>query len=328
LPEQISEERGTICWLPNFALSHCARRIRDSQLSALDLSSLRLAIDCSEPVTPGAIDRFYEKFAPYGLRRAALSSSYAMAETTFAVTQSTVGASARRIHVLRSRLASEGLAVEAPAEEESDEITQLVSSGRVLPRTQVEIVDEHGATLPDGRVGEIRIRSDWLMEGYFKAPAATGAAVRDGWYHSGDLGLLLRGELYVTGRAKDVLIVAGQNVYPHELEDCISGISGIKAGRVVVFGVFDEDEGTERAVVLAETSTTQQSAQDIDELRLEIRNVIFDRFGVALSDVEISSERVLLKSTSGKLSRSRNRESYLARTSAPGALPARSSSPA
>jgi fatty-acyl-CoA synthase len=307
--EQLSEERGTLCWLPNFAFSLCASRIQDSHLEALDLSSVRAVINCSEPITATAMTRFAHKLCSAGLRRSALSTSYAMAETTFAATQTRPGREPRKLEVVRSSLKMSGLIERATPAHAIEDIVVLVSSGRVLPNTRLEIVDGN-AVLPDGVVGEIRIDSGSRMSSYFRDSAATEAVVEGSWYASGDLGFVSDGELYVTGRKKDLIIVAGRNIYPYELEEEIGHLPGVKAGRVVVFGIFDDAAATEHAVVLAEVMPGTNAA-GLADLAIAIRGLALAQFGVALADVKLLREPVLHKSTSGKLSRDRNRTFYL-----------------
>jgi acyl-CoA synthetase (AMP-forming)/AMP-acid ligase II/acyl carrier protein len=305
--EQLSQEKGTLTWLPNFAFALSVGRVEDARLTPLDLSSVRAVVNCSEPITRDVMARFADKFSPYGLRRSSLSASYAMAETTFAVTQATVGRAPRTIRAVRASLAIGSVVELAPGDHAPKDVIELVSSGRVLPRTRVEIVGDGGEAVPEGGVGEIRVASPSQMSAYFKDPEATSSAVHGEWYSTGDLGFLRDGELYVTGRKKDLIIVSGKNLYPHEVEEQIGAIAGVKPGRVVAFGIFDEHSATERAIVLAEVTL---DATRLGDLESEIRNLVFAQFAVTLADVKLFTEPVLHKSTSGKLSRDRNRAFY------------------
>lgn len=307
LLEQISEEQATLCWLPNFAYQHIARRGAESAARSCDLSRLRAVINCSEPVTAPAMDAFYERLAPLGLRYSALSSSYAMAEATFAVTQSPPGRPPKRLIVNRDDFYQRGLVhVESP-DAPPERAQVLVSSGRPLPRARIVILGDDGEALPDGHIGEISIESDSLMTGYY-GDGGDQPAPHGGWFDTGDLGFMLEGELFVTGRKKDLIIVGGHNVHPHEVEESISRLESIRAGRVAAFGVFDQAEGTERLVVLAE------AAGDASVELEDIRQLVLGTFGVVVSDVRIMPHQTLLKSTSGKLSRALNRARYLGDT--------------
>jgi fatty-acyl-CoA synthase len=303
---QISEERGTLCWLPNFAYLHLAKRVRDDELEDLDLSSLRAAINCSEPITAEAQRSFLAAFQPHGLRRSALSSSYAMAEATFAVTQSPVGRSSQTLSVDRAAL-QEGRVQLCPGDRAAPgEALEIVSSGRVLPGFTLEVVDGNEQLLGEGQVGEIRVQGPSVVSGYFDGSDGSSAAMRDGWYYTGDLGARREGEIYVTGRKKDMVIVAGKNLYPQYVEELVSSLEGVRPGRVVAFGVFAVGEGTERLVVLAEATGGTDWPQPLGAL---IAQAIQVRFQVA-ADVRIVLPGALRKSTSGKISRAANKELY------------------
>ena len=313
LMEQITEESGSLCWLPNFAYLHCANRIPDRRLGEFDLSSLRALISCSEPVTANAQRAFAEKFSQCGFRMSSLSSSYAMAETTFAVTQARPGRPSKCLRINMSAFQSSH-AVEPVADDDNvTDSIQLVSSGSVLPHVAIRITDDSGQPLSPGRAGEICMRGDYLMQAYCNDPETTHSAIRDGWYFSGDIGFIYEDELYVAGRKKDIVIVAGQNIYPHDVEELVSTAQGVRPGRVVAFGVFDADKGTEALIVLAELAL-QETAGDtpLDLLRREIHEKVLSGLGVSVGDLRFYPAQTLLKSTSGKLSRHRNRDMYLA----------------
>jgi acyl-CoA synthetase (AMP-forming)/AMP-acid ligase II/acyl carrier protein len=312
LLRQISEENGTLCWLPNFAFLHCANRIHSGQLAGLRLASLRALINCSEPVTHDAMMAFYERFKPFGMRFSALSSSYAMAENTFAVTQTRTGRPARTINASSLVFAKEGKLRKATAGGSGD-ISRFVSSGSVLPGARVRIVDG-GVALGEGEVGEIQVQSDYLFSGYVGDEDSRRNAFDDDWYQTGDLGFLLEDELYVTGRKKDLIIISGHNVYPHDIENEIGSLPGIRPGRAVAFGIYDDSEGTEKLVLMAEidaTSAPEETSLDEEALKATIRENILSRYFVNVSDIRLFGTETLLKSTSGKLARSANRELYL-----------------
>jgi fatty-acyl-CoA synthase len=303
---QISQERGTLCWLPNFSYLHLAKRVRDDELDDVDLSSLRAAINCSEPITADAQRTFLTAFQRHGLRRSALSSSYAMAEATFAVTQSPPGRSSRILGVDGEALQNGRLRLCPDDRMAAGDAVEIVSSGRVLAGFRLEVVDGNQQVLGDGQVGEIRVQGPSVVSGYFGEAGGASAAMRDGWYYTGDLGAQWEGEVYVTGRKKDMVIVAGKNLYPQYIEELVSSLDGVKPGRVVAFGVFAVEEGTERLVVLAEATAGSPSGRP---LSAQIAQAIQMRFQVA-ADVRMVPPGALRKSTSGKISRSANRELY------------------
>jgi fatty-acyl-CoA synthase len=312
LLHQISEERGTLCWLPNFAFLHCTNRIQAGQLAGLELSSLRAAINCSEPVTYDAMMAFYERFKQFGVRFSALSSSYAMAENAFAVTQTRAGRPAKTVKASSMIFARKGK-VRKGSEQGNTDVSRFVSSGSVLPGARVRIVGQ-GTVLDEGEVGEIQVQSDYLFSGYHNDEESTRDAFDADWYQTGDLGFLLEGELYVTGRRKDLIIVAGHNVYPHDIESEIGSLPGIKPGRAVAFGIYDDSEGTEKLVLMAEIDTESLSGEtgpDEDALKTAMRDTVLSRFFVNVSDIRLFPTETLRKSTSGKLARGANRELYL-----------------
>ena len=311
LLREVTRERGTLSWMPNFAFMYSAQRIPDESLDGMDLSSWRAVVNCSEPVTQAATEAFHHRFAGVGLRRSALSASFAMAETTFAVTQVPPGRGLVCTPVDAERWQKSGVA--SPSAGSNAPSVVLTGSGEILEGTTVEIVDADGRVQEAGHAGEIRVRSDSLMDGYFCDTDATAAALRGGWYYTGDLGVVLGRELYVTGRKKDLVIVAGHNVYPHDVEESVGALAGVRPGRVVALGIRDEALGTERLVLLAETDDRLDETART-ELGERVRAHVSSVFGVTAYDVRLFGEPTLLKSTSGKLSRSRNRDLYLERS--------------
>ena len=255
----IDDYRGTLCWLPNFAYNHCARRIRQRDLDGLSAASMRLFINCSEPVYHESHQLFAERFAPLGVTPSMLAVSYAMAENTFAVTQTPVGEQPRLDVIDRVALETDLRAVLIERDHPNGMIK--VSCGRPIYNVSVHVVDAEGKPLPDRMVGELMVHSDSMLSGYYHRPDLQ--PLRDGWYLTGDRGYLAEGEVYVVGRSKDLIINAGKNVYPQDIEAIVNTVPGVHAGRAVVFGVPDEREGTELIAVVAEVETDDPDrAQD------------------------------------------------------------------
>lgn len=305
LLEAIAQERATISWLPNFAYNLLADRVRDDELGGVCLDSLRLLVNCSEPVRHESHLRFGERFGRVGLRATALGASYAMAETTFAATQTRPGQGARCLVVDRDALVS---GVVSPPRD-AGSVRACVSSGAPIPGCALRIVDERGRDLLPGRVGEIAIRSETMFDGYRNAPDETERVMRDGWYFSGDVGFLHEGECYVVGRKKDLIIVAGKNLYPEDIEDAVGRVPGVVPGRVVAFGVEDEEMGTERIGVVAESDVSESTERAALVLAIRTAGMAID---VTISDVHLAPHRWLIKSSSGKPSRKANRDRVLA----------------
>ncbi|MFO3796777.1 MAG: AMP-binding protein, partial [Anaerolineales bacterium] len=304
--QAVSRYRGTLSWLPNFAYNFCAQKVRDSQLSGVDLSSWRAVINCSEPVRWESHQAFYERFKDYGLRYEALQTSYAMAENVFGVTQSAMGRPPATDLIDRETFFSKHVA--QPAVDGRPSIV-MMSSGRPLRNTRIRILDEHGNDLPERMVGEIAIQSDCMLTGYFNRPDLTRKAFRDGWYLTGDLGYIANGELYVSGRKKDIIIVGGKNVYPQDLEALAGEVAGVHPGRVVAFGVFDEALGTEEVAIVAEVDT----ADPVERTRIAdaIRAHVTRNSAVAVRYVRVVDTKWLIKTSSGKIARAANREKFL-----------------
>jgi fatty-acyl-CoA synthase len=306
--ELISDHRCTLAWVPNFALQFVARRVRAEDVSHCDLSSLRGLINCSEPIRAHSMDEFQLTYAPLGLRPDALKSSYAMAENVFAVTQSQINGVPRRLWIAGDELWRKHVAV--PVTEKSAGSLCFVSSGGCLPGNHVRIVSSGGTDLADGEVGEILIRSDSLFDGYFNRPDLTAKVFQDGWYGSGDLGFSLDGELYVIGRAKDLIIVAGKNIYPQDIEEIVCNHPAIHDGRTVAFGMYNPDLGTQDVIVVAETKT-EEGLKDAPEIERALRNAIVAELDITPRAICLKPPRWIVKSTAGKPARSTTREKLL-----------------
>jgi fatty-acyl-CoA synthase len=304
LLEAIAQEQGTLTWLPNFAYNHMVSRIDDRAMEGLRWDSVRMFINCSEMVRPESHERFLERFGRFGVRRESLAACYAMAETTFAVTQTAPNQGTKVLWVDRGELARGRVNVL----ETADNARKCASSGRPISGAEVRVIDNDGSVLPDDMVGEIAVRSVSLFDGYHNDPAKTTEVLRDGWYFSGDFGFVHEGEYFIVGRKKDLIIVAGKNIYPEDVEDIVSRVPGISPGRVVAFGIEDETIGTEQVGVVAES--VSGAAIDEKRLRLEIKQAVM-QIDVTVARIYFAPPRWLIKSSAGKPSRKSNRERAL-----------------
>jgi fatty-acyl-CoA synthase len=309
LLQAITEYGGTLCWLPNFAYNFCAQKIRDRELQGVNLSSLRATINCSEPMQWNSHEMFLQRFQPYGLRSAALATCYAMAENVFGVTQGGIDSPVSVDRIDARALLQYQVAI--PCAE--DELTiKMVSAGSPLRNTRLRILDSEGSELLERHIGEIALQSDCMLTGYYNRSELTGKAFRDEWYLTGDLGYLANGELYITGRKKDLIIVGGKNIYPQDLERLANEIPGIHPGRVAAFGVFDDQTGTEEVVVVAEADPTATlDPQSTIRLANDIRRRVTAGSDIALRNVEIVGKNWLIKTSSGKIARQAIRQKYL-----------------
>lgn len=304
LLEAVSAEKATLTWLPNFAYNMMADKIADEDITDLDISSLRMLINCSEPVRKESHDRFLKRFLPFGLNPNSLSSCYAMAETTFGVTQSEPGKLPAEIRVDRQSLSENKLKITDV--EEGSKI--CVSSGKVIKGCEIKIVDDNRQLLPAGSIGEVAIKSVSMFDGYRNYPEKTADVLIEDWYYSGDYGFEHEKEFYIVGRKKDIIISAGKNIYPEDVEDVLIKLDGIIPGRIITFGEEDKTLGTELVSVLAETSLTEP-----DE-RKKLKNAIVKTamdIDITISRVYLVPPRWLIKSSAGKPSRSASKERIL-----------------
>jgi acyl-CoA synthetase (AMP-forming)/AMP-acid ligase II len=306
----ISEYKCTLAWMPNFAFQFVPRRAPRERWEQYDLSSVRALINCSEPVRASSLREFQDAFSRIGLKTGVLQSSYAMAENVFAVTQSDVNCISGSV-----RIAADGQQFRTahrivPVAEGAPGAVFFMSSGRVLPGTEVRIVSEAGSAMASGNVGEILVDGDSLFTGYYNRPDLTSQAIVDGWYHTGDLGFMLDDELFVIGRKKDLLIVGGENLYPQDIEEIVSSHSAIHDGRAVAMGVYNPDLGTEDIVVVAEVER-EDLLLKASEIEREIRNLVVAGSGVAVRKTFLKPPKWIVKSTAGKASRSGTREKLL-----------------
>ena len=301
----ITNWNATICWMPNFAFNFLASRISPSTQKSIDLKSMRLWINCSETVRTTSFSRFLDVFNHFGVTEFSLASCYAMAENTFAVTQTSPGSPPRKLNLADMRITNSDASWEFAAAR-----FDIASSGKPLVDHQIEIRDSHGTILPANTIGEIFIKSTCLMKEYYNRPDLTEAAFDVEWYSSGDLGLLCAGELYVCGRKKDLIIHAGKNIFPEDIERCVNESPGVYKGRCVAFGVFEAQEGTENIIVLAEHADPE-AASTSGKIVREIKRRVYNVTSLNVKEVHLLPHHTLLKSSSGKISRERCRQLYL-----------------
>jgi len=305
LMQAVTEYQGTLSWLPNFAYNFCAKKIRDRDLEGVDLSSWRAVINCSEPMRWQSHEMFLERFVPYGLKPSALATCYAMAENVFAVTQGGLEEPVRVDDVDLNTLQS-GHAVITNGNLMS---IKMLSAGRPIGNTEVRVLTDVGIDAPERHIGEIAIRSDCMLSGYYNRKDLTEKAFFQDWYLTGDLGYLADGEIYVTGRKKEIIIVGGKNIYPQDLEELASEISGVHPGRVVAFGIFNSAMGTEDVGIVAESD--KSDPEERRQIAIQIRDHVTRNSDIAVRYVEVVDRKWLIKTSSGKIARNANREKYI-----------------
>lgn len=294
---------GTLSPAPNFAYEICLTKVGDEELTGLDLSSWRGAFNGAEPVSAATLERFAARFAPHGLRPEALMPVYGLAECTVGLAFPPLGRPP-----LIERVSRETLARTGRAEPAADDPTalRLVACGRPLDGHEIRIVDAAGRELPERTQGRVQFRGPSACGGYFRNPEET-RRLRDGdWYNTGDLGYLAGGDLFLTGRAKDLIIIGGRNLHPQELEEAVGALPGIRKGNVVVFGRPDPATGSERLVVVAETRETDAQARE--RLSREIQGLAVDLLGTPPDELLLVPPHSILKTSSGKIRRAACRE--------------------
>jgi fatty-acyl-CoA synthase len=306
----ITECKCTLAWMPNFAFQFIARRTPPKLWAQYNLSSARALINCSEPVRSSSMQEFEKAFSTIGLKSGALQSSYAMAENVFAVTQSDIDRASGPTCIWADGQLFRSAHKIVPVAEAMPGAISFTSSGRALPGNKVQILSDSSSLLPPAQVGEILIQSDSLFEGYYNRPDLTAKAIVDNWYHTGDLGFMLEGELFVIGRKKDLLIVGGENLYPQDIEEIVASHLAIHDGRAVAMGVYNPDLGTEDIVVVAEVES-QEHLANATEIEQEIRHMVVAGAGVAVRIIFLKPPKWIVKSTAGKAARSATREKLL-----------------
>lgn len=300
----ITEYKATITGGPPSAFALVTKRVKDSEVSQYDLSSVRVALIGAEMVTSESVFGFCNKFAAAGFRSNALLPTYGLAENSLAVTIPPLN-SEPSFDTIEAGALAEGRAV--PVRDRSPANVRVFASvGVPLPDTVVRIVDEADHDLPDRCLGEIVVKSPSLMNGHL---GSMSNALHAGFLYTGDLGYMADGQLYITGRQKEMIIVGGRNYYPEDVEQLVNSVNGVRMDRVVAIGVPDVERATERLIVLAETD--RQEATERDALRLAIRKALLHA-NYPISDVVLLKPKSIKSTLTGKLKRVDCKERYLA----------------
>ena len=298
----IADRQATLSVGPNFGYALATRRIRPAEREGLDLSSWRLALNGAEPVNQQSVEAFEQQFGPFGFRAECMYPVYGLAECCVAVTFPRPGEPKRFLRVDRAALA-EGFV--QPRDGEGT--MALACVGKAVPGHQVIVADEYGDELGYDEVGHVLVRGPSVMKGYFGDSAATLAVLRDGWLWTGDLGFFRKEGLYVTGRAKDLIIVRGKNYYAEDIERVAESVAGVRPGGAVAFAVYDEQEARDLVVVVAEFTTKAEA--DVAE---RVVSAIAEAHGLNVDEVALVEAGTLPKTSSGKRQRGLTRQRYLA----------------
>jgi fatty-acyl-CoA synthase len=307
--------RGTIAAAPNFAYELAAAKVSDEEIQGLELSTWRAALNGAEPVLPSTLDRFAARFAACGFRRETLLPVYGLAEASLAVTIPPVGRGPHVDLLERAAFAQGGRAVPAPpdASDADPNVISFVSAGPPVPRHEVRIANERGEDAGQRVEGQLWFRGPSATQGYYRNELATAALFPEGaaagWVNSGDRAYRAEGEIYITGRVKDIIIQAGHNLYPHEIEDAVAQVPGVRKGCVVAFGAADPLAGTERLVIVAESRERDRAARE--RLARAITRQITETLGLPPDVVEVVQPNAIPKTSSGKLRRDATKQRFL-----------------
>ena len=305
----ISRNRATVAFSQPFGLKLCTLRVRDSDLEDLDLSSWRAAGVGAEMIRPDTLRNFAEKFAPAGFDAAAFLPCYGLAESTLAVTFSQVGQGFQSLKVDAGTLVDRKIAVRLQVE--GRKYSEFVNCGRPLPEHIVKVVDDAGQELPDLKVGSVLVQGSSIMTGYFNNPEDTRKTLQPGnWLDTGDLGFLFEGDLYVTGRRTDVIIVNGRNIRAQDIEELAEQQPEVRTREASAFGITDANDVT-TIVLVIECRLT--SITDRQSLTTRLQRLVYMAFGVNCL-VELVPPHTLPRTSSGKLSRFAARQGFIQRT--------------
>jgi fatty-acyl-CoA synthase len=295
----VHDSRGTLSAAPNFAYEFVNRRVPVWTLEGLDLSSWRVAVNGGEPVMPATVERFNERFAPYGFRPESVVCCYGLAENAVALTAPPLGSLPRLDRISRARFERDGHAVPAGAGEDA---LQFYSAGVAIQGHEIRVVDHEGRPVAERVQGRLQFRGPSRMSGYFRNPRATRSVLTaDGWMEAGDLAYIAGGELFVTGREKDLILRQGRAICPLDVESAAGAIPGIERDGVAVLGVPDAATGTERLVLVAETAADSEA--DLARLRERVAQVTVAALGFPPDQIELVPPGYLPKTENLKLRR-------------------------
>lgn len=301
----IHYHRGTISCAPNFAYELCVRKVEIARIEGLDLSSWRIAANGAEKVYPRTIEQFIEKFTPYGFQKTAMMPVYGLAESTVGLAIPPVGRGCLVDRVDRKLFEESKQAIPSV----SKHALEFVSCGGPIENHEIRIVDEADNVLPERYIGSLQFRGPSNMQGYFNNPRATRAVMHDDWIDSGDLAYEAEGEIYITGRRKDLIIKNGRNLYPVEIEELVGNVSGVRLGCVAAFGVVHKESGTEELIIVAETAQKGKAAHA--KIISDITDAITSSLDIAPDHIKLVAPRSVPKTSSGKLQRSACKAMYL-----------------
>jgi 1-acyl-sn-glycerol-3-phosphate acyltransferase len=298
--------RATVSVGPNFAFEQCLAKIPEERLDGLDLRSVRLLVDGSEPVRPSTVRRFIERFAPYGFDAKAFAAGYGLAECAVGLTLPRAGQGPKFDRIEKAAFLSDGRA--DPAIDPDREALELLSCGPPLLGHEIRVVDETGRELAERREGRLQFRGPSATQGYRRNAAKTRALFDGSWLETGDLAYIAEGEAFLTGRTKDIILRAGRNIHPTEVEEAISGLQHVASGGVVLFGAEDRRSGTERLILMVETALVDET--DRRALITQAEDLVQDLLDLPPDEVLLAPPHTIPRTASGKIRRLALQQNY------------------
>ncbi len=297
--------RGTLSAAPNFAYELCVKKITPEAIEGIDLSSWRLSFNGAEAINPKTLERFNEKFKDHGLRSNMMFPAYGLAECSVGLALPVPGAPVRVDTIDKELFETEQRAV--PAQDPTNALS-FVCEGRAIPGHTIRIIDDAGHDVDDRVIGRVIFKGPSMMQGYYRNPEATAAAMVGEYIDSGDYAYQIDGEIFITGRRKDLIIKAGRNYYPEEIEGVIAGVEGARKGCIIAFGVHDDRWSTEKLVVVLEHKL--QSSKEHSSFKNEISSRVNNAIGIPPDEIILIPPGAIPKTSSGKLQRSKCKAMY------------------
>jgi acyl-CoA synthetase (AMP-forming)/AMP-acid ligase II len=305
----LTDTEANVTWSPNFGFALAAKRVGDHELEGVRLDHVRALWNAAERIHHGTMLEFQERYEVYGLAPAAVKTNFGCAENIGGATFSDPDGGFVVEHVDGDALYDSRVARTVPDRADVERATAVVGVGRPHPAIRIEILSDDGEPLPEGHVGEIALDTPSRMRGYLNDEIATRRAVRGDLVCTGDLGYLRGDELFWVGRTQERINVRGKKLDPSDFEPVLFGVAGLREGCFVAFGVDDEEEGTQRVVIVSEVR--EPLGRDADEVAAEIQKQTFLRLGVTIYEVLLVRPRTLAKTSSGKRRHRHFRQLYL-----------------
>jgi acyl-CoA synthetase (AMP-forming)/AMP-acid ligase II len=299
----IHRYRGAVSWAPNFAYTLCAKRVPETELEGLDLSSWRVAINAAEPVLAHTLEAFTKRFQGYGFTPEAMTPAWGLAENVTIATAHPIQ-DLPLVEIIDRQV----LAAESRAEPRGGPGLPSVAIGRCLPYCEVEIRNADGAKLSDRQVGEVWLRTNSLFLEYKDDPELSAQVLVDGWLNTGDRGYVADGNLFFVSRDKDLIIIGGEKYAPHDVETAINRVPGVREGCTISFGVMNEERGTEELAAVVETK--EENPEALEALSRAIRSDVTRATGLGIRHLKLVPPGGIEKTTSGKLARRATRRRY------------------